>query len=388
MSIDIEKNRHVTNTCQSDPYQLRKRYKSERYLNDICSRETWRLLHNFPLSRNFNTRRRKQVRNFYTKQNERIEWMLKSVNDSSIEARVEGVAEQRKVQIAIYASLFASILLAALQIFAAITSNSLCLFTSMASAIFDPLSNLALIICNLATKKVNLKRFPAGKSRLETLGNISFCFIMISVSLFLIILAIRELMNETTNGDMEFKLPSLIAVIAALIIKLHLLFYCWGLKDKYSQVNILWQDHRSDLFINGFAILMNLLGSKFMWWIDPTGTIIISIIVSFIWLRTMFGEFLLLIGISASFDIHQLVTYICVIHSPSIKGIETVRVYHSGPKLIAEIDILMGPDRSLRQTHDVAEGLKTKLEKLPDIERAYVHVNYEIAHKLEHSNVF
>ena len=71
-------------------------------------------------------------------------------------------------------------------------------------------------------------------------------------------------------------------------------------------------------------------------------------------------------------------------HSPSVHQIDTVRAYHSGPRLIAEVDVVMDPDSSLQETHDVAEDLQFKLESLPDVERAYVHVDYETDHKPEH----
>lgn len=41
----------------------------------------------------------------------------------------------------------------------------------------------------------------------------------------------------------------------------------------------------------------------------------------------------------------------------------------------------MCPEASLQRTHDVAEELQIKLESLPDVERAYVHVDYETSHK-------
>ena len=161
--------------------------------------------------------------------------------------------------------------------------------------------------------------------------------------------------------------------------------YCWTLKDKYSQINILWQDHRNDLLINGFGILTSVGGSKLKWWIDPIGAIIISCLISVIWLHTAFSEFLLLVGVTASVETQQLITYVCLTHSPDIEGIDTVRVYHSGPRLIAEVDVVMNAGSSLRDTHDVAEELQIKLEDLPDIERAYVHVDYETTHKPEHA---
>jgi len=71
-------------------------------------------------------------------------------------------------------------------------------------------------------------------------------------------------------------------------------------------------------------------------------------------------------------------------HSPSIRAIDTVRAYHSGPRLIVEVDIVMYPEDTLRNTHDTAEELQTKLESLPNVERAYVHVDYETSHAPEH----
>ena len=72
-------------------------------------------------------------------------------------------------------------------------------------------------------------------------------------------------------------------------------------------------------------------------------------------------------------------------HSPMILAIDTVRAYHSGPRIIVEVDVVMDPNESLRTVHDVAEELQTKLESMPDVERAYVHIDYETSHKPEHS---
>jgi divalent metal cation (Fe/Co/Zn/Cd) transporter len=67
-----------------------------------------------------------------------------------------------------------------------------------------------------------------------------------------------------------------------------------------------------------------------------------------------------------------------------ISAIDTVRAYTSGPRLLVEVDIVMERSESLEATHDVAEELQMKLESLPDVERAYVHVDYETTHKPEH----
>ncbi|KAL2126923.1 hypothetical protein VTI74DRAFT_11607 [Chaetomium olivicolor] len=328
--------------------------------------------------------RARRVEGFYQAQNETIERLLKSVEEHCADARQEQGEDHLKFKIAVWGSLVANIILSALQLYAAISSGSLSLFTTMADAIFDPLSNVTLILTNRAVRRVDPNRFPSGKARLETVGNIVFCFLMTAVSLIIIAFAARELAEHT--GELKlFHLPSIISVCVAFGTKLSLFLYTWSIKNKYSQVRILWQDHRNDLLVNGFGILTSVGGSKLVWWLDPAGAVFLSVVISSLWLRTAFTEFLLLVGVVASVEIQQLITYVCLTHSPAIRQIDTVRAYHSGPRLIAEVDVVMDPEASLMETHDVAEELQIKLERLPDVERAYVHVDYETTHKPEHA---
>lgn len=67
-------------------------------------------------------------------------------------------------------------------------------------------------------------------------------------------------------------------------------------------------------------------------------------------------------------------------HSPEIRQIDTVRAYYCGPRLIVEVDIVMDRHANVELAHDTAEALQIKLEKLPSVERAYVHIDYETTH--------
>ena len=257
-------------------------------------------------------RRTRKVQQFYQDQNENIERLLKPVDEHIRTAKETFQENKLKFNIAVQGSFAANIILAGLQLYASITSGSLSLWTTMADAIFDPLSNVTLIVCNRAVKKVNARRFPSGKARIETVGNIVFCFIMNAVSWILIVLSAKDLTDPAgqreTNG---FHLPSVIAVGVAFTVKLCLFLYCWALRNQYSQIRILWEDHRNDLFINGFGLLTSVGGSKLKWWIDPMGAIILSCLISFLWLKTALSEFLLLIGVTAEPQMLQWITYIC-----------------------------------------------------------------------------
>lgn len=382
---DLERQSPPRYTRENDPYKLSSGFKDVNEIRSITANTSRKRDGCGPITFNGDASKARKIQKFYEDQNEKIERMLKPVEEHCAEARQEAGADHLKFQIAVYGSFAANIILAGLQLYGAISSGSLSLFTTMADSVFDPLSNLMLILSHRAVKKVNPNKFPSGKARLETGGNIFFSFLMIAVSFIIIAFSIQQLAGGSENETHSFNLASVLAVVVAFATKFGLFLYCWALKDKYSQINILWQDHRNDLLINGFGILTSVGGSKLKWWIDPMGAVILSCLISTIWFHTAFGEFMLLVGISASVETQQLITYVCLTHSPDIEGIDTVRVYHSGPRLIAEVDVVMNPERTLRDTHDVAEELQIKLESLPDIERAYVHVDYETTHKPEHA---
>ena len=387
-------------TSSNDPYQLSLRLKTASELNLLRAANSRKRDGFGPITTNKAAGKARRLQTFYETQNENIERWLKPVEEHVSDAKKLEGDNHLKFKIAVHGSFAANLILAALQIYGAASSGSLSLFTTMVDAIFDPLSNVTLIVCNRAVRKVDPRRFPSGKARIETAGNIVFCFLMAAVSFLIIVLSIMELAagnyapytcnnfnlpQRSSLPTKPFHLPSSIAVGVACVVKLVLFLYCWSLRNTYSQIRILWEDHRNDIIINSLGLLTSLGGSFLRWWIDSLGAILLSLLISTLWLRTAYTQFQLLIGVSASTSLQQWITYICLTHDPEvITGIDTVRAYHSGPRIIVEVDVVMDEGRRLGECHDVAEGLQMKLERLPDVERAYVHVDWEVSHRPEH----
>ena len=383
-SSDIE-NQPPSYSIDNDPYHLSTKLKTSTELSAIRANTSRKRDGYGPLTLNPAAHKAKNLQAFYETQNSTIEKWLKPVDEHIRLAKIFEGENHLKYQIAVRGSFAANLALAILQTYAAISAgSSLSLFTTMADAIFDPLSNITLIVSNRAVQRVDPRRFPSGKARIETAGNIVFCFLMTAVSWIIIVLSLMELKSGLRTDTKTLHLPSVIAVALAGATKLALFFYCWTLRNVYSQIRILWEDHRNDLFINGFGLLTSIGGSKLIWWIDPMGAIILSVLISYLWLSTAYSEFQLLIGVTADTQMQQWITYISMTHSPDIVAIDTVRAYHSGPRIIVEVDVVMDGRGTLRVSHDVAEALQMKLESLPSVERAYVHVDFETSHKPEH----
>lgn len=49
------------------------------------------------------------------------------------------------------------------------------------------------------------------------------------------------------------------------------------------------------------------------------------------------------------------------------------------------MDIELPEDLPLKEAHAIGETLQIKIEELPEVERAFVHLDFECDHKPEHS---
>ena len=77
-------------------------------------------------------------------------------------------------------------------------------------------------------------------------------------------------------------------------------------------------------------------------------------------------------------------------HHKMISHIESVRAFHFGTNFLVEVDIVLPQNITLKHAHDIGEPLQRKLENLPEVERAFVHVDYDATHDptMEHKIVW
>jgi len=328
----------------------------------------------------------RKVQAFYREQNEQIERLLQPADEQEREAEEATERNSFKIKIVIYGSLIANIMLFVLQLFAAVLSGSLSLFATAADAFMDLVSSIVLAWTNKLASRNNYLLYPTGKSKLETVGIIIFSSLMSTVSVQLIIESARELTSHKAGQKESLHILALVFVGIALGSKTLLFIYCKGvyLTSKAKTAEILAQDHRNDILVNGFGLMTSLCGSRIVWWIDPAGAIGVAVFILCSWGMTAFEQIQLLVGKSAEPAFLQRLTYLAVTHDERIKQVDTCRAYYSGANLFVEVDIVLDPLCPLHIAHDVGESLQTKIESLPDVERAFVHLDYETDHRPEH----
>lgn len=171
-------------------------------------------------------------------------------------------------------------------------------------------------------------------------------------------------------------------MLTATVVKLCLWFYCRSSGNDI--VRAYAKDHYFDVVTNVVGLIAAVLGDRFFWWIDPVGAIILAIYTISNWSGTVLENAVSLIGQSASPEVLQKLTYLVIRH-PKVKRVDTVRAYTFGVLYFVEVDIELPEDLPLIEAHTIGESLQIKLEKLPEVERAFVHLDYECDHKPEHS---
>ncbi|KAA8528145.1 hypothetical protein F0562_035604 [Nyssa sinensis] len=296
----------------------------------------------------------------------------------------ENLEEQAQQERAMKISNYANILLLAFKIYATIKSGSLAVAASTLDSLLDLMAGGILWFTHLSMKNTNIYKYPIGKLRVQPVGIIVFAAIMATLGFQVLIQAVEELIKDEPskkmNSDQLVWLCSI--MISATVVKLALWIYC-----KSSVNNIVRayaKDHYFDVVTNVVGLVAALLADKFYWWIDPVGAIVLAIYTISNWSGTVLENAESLVGKSAPPEFLQKLTYLVIRH-PEVKRIDTVRAYTFGVLYFVEVDIELPEAFPLKEAHTIGETLQIKIEKLPEVERAFVHLDFECDHKPEHT---
>lgn len=206
---------------------------------------------------------------------------------------------------------------------------------------------------------------------------------MATLGLQIILESVRQLMAKTgpkMNHQQEMWMIGI--MVSVTVVKFLLMIYCRRFENEI--VLAYAQDHFFDVITNSVGLATAVLAVRYFWWIDPTGAMLIAIYTINTWAKTVFENVWSLIGRTAPPDYLAKLTYLIWNHHEEIQHIDTVRAYTFGSHYFVEVDIVLPQDMMLSQAHNIGETLQEKLEQLPEVERAFVHIDFEFTHRPEH----
>ncbi|XP_016573715.1 metal tolerance protein 11 isoform X7 [Capsicum annuum] len=291
---------------------------------------------------------------------------------------------------AIRISNIANMVLFAAKVYASVKSGSLAIIASTLDSLLDLLSGFILWFTAFSMQTPNPYQYPIGKKPLknDTQGILVFASVMATLGLQIILESMRTLISDESDFSLTKEQERWVVGIMVFVtlVKLVLVLYCRSFTNEI--VKAYAQDHFFDVITNIIGLVAALLANYITDWIDPVGAMILALYTIRTWSMTVLENVNSLVGKAAAPEYLQKLTYLCWNHHKAIKHIDTVRAYTFGSHYFVEVDIVLPADMPLQEAHDIGESLQEKLELLPEIERAFVHLDYEYSHKPEHAQAY
>ncbi|CAL9123051.1 unnamed protein product [Musa acuminata var. zebrina] len=330
-----------------------------------------------------------KITKYYERQGKLLEGFneMESITESGCLAGAPTEDEMKKLakseRFAINISNIVNLLLFTSKVLASMESRSMAVIASTLDSLLDLLSGFILWFTSYAMKKPNQYRYPIGKNRMQPVGIIVFASVMGTLGLQVLLESGRQLISKEHPTFDQQKMIWMVGSMASVtIVKFILMLYCRSFNNQI--VRAYAQDHFFDVMTNSIGLASSLLAVKFYWWMDPVGAILIALYTIGTWAKTVVENVGSLIGKTAPSEYLTKLTYLIWNHDEHIRHIDTVRAYTFGSHYFVEVDIVLPANMPLSQAHDIGETLQEKLEQLPEVERAFVHVDFEFTHRPEH----
>ena len=304
-------------------------------------------------------------------------------------------------RLAIELSLWTNIIILISKVSAYATTLSLSVLAALTDSTLDVVSQLVL---NYTERHSSLSRssalYPAGASRLEPLG-VLICAALMGMASF-------EILKESCSALLFDKgiiwkaredLNAFFGMLIIVFIKVCL----WALCNRAARTRIvnksgkqtvkvadptveaLAQDHWNDCLSNAVAAaaLLFALKSQRLWFLDPLGAIVISLYIIYSWYETGKEQIEQLTGKSAP---DEFIDEIMELASNFDKKmiVDVCRAYHFGPKFLVELEVVLPRHTLLLESHDLGMDLQYEVEAMEEVERCFVHIDYETRPYDEH----
>ncbi|EFJ44883.1 hypothetical protein VOLCADRAFT_94931 [Volvox carteri f. nagariensis] len=342
----------------------------------------------------------------------------------------EADAFSRRVRLGINASWLINVLLLVSKAVVFGLSGSYAVLASAVDSLVDILSQAVLAVAEYQAARFD-QRFPIGRTRMAELSVLACAGIMF-VSTALVI---RESAGSIWEGLHGHVFPLNVDAVligtlsAATALKLGLYIYCQALRKNPIMARqkpwdmrcsallcpvqngnpprggtvplqmlmlllpplvifravALSEDHLNDVMSNVAAIAGAAVAGNLprFWFVDPAVAVLFSLLIIRNWLAICWEQGQKMIGLEAPEELTEEVTHVTQNHCTELQ-LDRVTAYHHGSHMVVEVEVLLPADMTVRESHDIALALQHKIEAIDNVERAFVHVDYERRSLEEH----
>ena len=277
-----------------------------------------------------------------------------------------------KFKRALLITLFGNLFLAGVKSAAAYLTGSTALFADAINSISDVLYSILLIAGLWLSQRPPDISHPQGHSRFEP-----FVALIVTASMtFAGYQALRTSVERFLSGGASIELGwAVLALIFSVLIKAMMYITIRRAGRELSSPGLMAaaKDNISDV-ITSMAAFFGVLGSGLLTPLfDPGAGIVVALWIFRAVYFTARENLGYLTGAGADEELREKI----LTAVQSIEGVENVHhiiTEYAGPKLVVEMHINVDGNISLNHSHEISDKAIEELEKLPEVDRAYVHV--------------
>ena len=280
--------------------------------------------------------------------------------------------KSRAYRTALVITLAGNILLAVGKGIVSYFSGSTALYADTANSVADVIYSIAMVIGLWFAMQPPDLSHPQGHQRFEPLIGL-----VVSASMGIAgYEALRTSIERFIAGGetIALDLPTLILLLSAGF-KAGMFFVIRKLAETTESPTLRAsaKDNLSDV-LTSVAAFIGILGSNFLHPVaDPAAGLLVSLWIFKAAFEAGKENFAFLTGAGADEELRQKIIETAV-NVPGVQQVHHMMSDYVGPKLLVDMHINLPGEASLDEVHEVTDRVIEALENLPEVDRAYVHV--------------
>lgn len=280
---------------------------------------------------------------------------------------------------ATYTGAAANVVLVIVKLWAGFVGGSQALIADGIHSLSDLFSDFVVILGLKWGRQVEDADHPFGHARIETISSMIIGLILIIVGIGITYSAGMAIYLHEPNQ------PSVLAVYAAagsVVIKEALFWYTMRVGKRLNSLALIgnaWH-HRSDA-LSSIAVLIGVSAVLINpdWYLaDSFAALVVTYFVIRVGITLTWSAFKELADTAPDREVLRELRE-CSKVIDGVRQVHDLRARHSGSQIFVEVHIVVDPELTVREGHDIAAGVKyALLDGHPDVTRVIVHVDPEV----------
>ena len=252
-------------------------------------------------------------------------------------------------------------------------TNSIAIISDALNSLTDIINSVVLFISVRVGSKSADKEHPFGHYRSEPIGGLIVAVLTVVLGFELVRIAIDRFINKVAPN---FSTLMLLILLITIAVKASMYFYTKAAWKKTQSIALFafMVDHRNDIWI-AFGAIIGFIGVNYnLAFLDPLVGILIGLWIIKVGFGIGIDNIKFLMGEAPKKELLEKIKN-AASKVKGVKGIQQVKAHYVGTLVQVALIITVDRNMSIYQAHALGTKVEKEVEKLEEIDKAFVHIN-------------